>query len=137
MAVPQPLVTVVIPARNEASFIGPCLDSVLAQDHENLQVLVIDGASTDRTADIVRARSAADPRVELVDNPDAIIPAGLNRAVDVTKGEWFVRIDAHATVPPNYVSRAVELLSSGEWGAVGGRKDGVGVTPAGRAIAAV
>ena len=69
------LITVVVPARNEERFIARCLDSVLAQDARNLQVVVVDGASTDRTPDIVREYSARDPRVELLSNPDRIVPS--------------------------------------------------------------
>jgi succinoglycan biosynthesis protein ExoA len=133
----EPLVTVVIPARNEEAAIGPCLDSVLAQDWTNLQVIVVDGASEDATAAIVTKIAERDPRVELLHNPRGIIPASLNLAVSSAKGEWLVRIDAHATVPSDYVRRAAEHLQTGRYGGVGGRKDGVGRTPAGKAIAAV
>ena len=65
-AVDQELVTVAIPARNEEATIGPLLDSVLAQTHTELQVVVVDGVSDDRTRTIVEEYCAADPRVELV-----------------------------------------------------------------------
>ncbi|HYT80400.1 MAG TPA: glycosyltransferase family 2 protein [Actinomycetota bacterium] len=129
------LITVVIPAKNEESFIGPCLDSVLAQDEPNLQVLVVDGASTDGTSQIVDEYMERDPRVELLHNPDSIIPTSLNLALEAARGRWLVRVDAHASIPSSYVRRVVAYLRTGEWGGVGGRKDGVGVTPAGRAIA--
>jgi succinoglycan biosynthesis protein ExoA len=132
----EDLVTVVVPARDEEAFIGACLDSILASHHRNLQVLVVDGDSEDRTAEIVLARAALDPRVSVVENPDRLIPIGLNRALEAAEGEWLVRVDAHATIPPDYVGRAVTHLRDGGWGAVGGRKDGVGTTPAGRAVAA-
>ena len=132
----EDLVTVVVPARNEEAFIGDCLESILASQHRNLQVLVVDGASDDRTVEIVRACSDRDPRVSVVDNPDRLIPIGLNRALAAAEGAWLVRVDAHATIPPDYVGRAVAHLRSGRWGAVGGRKDGVGTTAAGRAVAA-
>jgi succinoglycan biosynthesis protein ExoA len=131
------LVTVVVPARNEEAFIGRCLDSILAQDQSHLQVVVaVDGASIDRTAEVVSAYAARDPRVELIQVEAATIPRSLNVALDAARGRWLVRVDAHATIPPEYVSRAVDHLRTGRWGAVGGRKDGLGVTPAGRAIAA-
>ena len=132
----EDLVTVVVPARNEEAFIADCLDSILASDHRNLQVLVVDGSSEDRTVEIVRSRAEQDPRVAIVDNPDRLIPIGLNRALAAAEGDWLVRVDAHATIPPDYVGRAVAHLREGRWGAVGGRKDGVGTTPAGRAVAA-
>jgi succinoglycan biosynthesis protein ExoA len=129
------LVTVVIPARNEEGFLGGCLDSVRAQDYRNLQIVVVDGASTDKTADVVRARMAADDRIELLTNPHRTIPRSLNQGVAAARGRWLVRVDAHSTVPADYVSIAVERLREGVWGGVGGRKDGVGKTSAGRAIA--
>jgi cellulose synthase/poly-beta-1,6-N-acetylglucosamine synthase-like glycosyltransferase len=130
------LTTVIIPARNEERFIASCLDSVLAQDEAHIEVVVVDGSSDDRTAEIVGEYAARDDRVRLLHNPERIIPVSLNLALEQAKGTWLVRIDAHATVPRDYVGRAVTHLESGRWGGVGGRKDGVGVTPAGRAIAA-
>ncbi len=132
----EPLVTVIIPARNEEDFIERCVNSIREQTHKNLQILVIDGDSDDATVEIVERIRAEDPRVEIVPNPDRLIPVGLNRAIERTRGEWLVRVDAHSTVPPDYVARAASHLVTGKWGGVGGRKDGVGLTPAGRAIAA-
>lgn len=130
------LTTVIIPARNEEAFISACLDSVLSQTEQNLEVLVIDGASKDRTAEIVKDYQQRDARVRLLDNPDAITPKALNVGLASARGRWLVRVDAHAAVPPDYVANTVRHLATGRWGAVGGRKDGVGVTPQGRAIAA-
>ena len=129
------LVTVVIPAADEEQFLPGCLDSVLSQNYADLQVVVVDGASTDGTADVVRAKMSQDPRVELVHNDRRNIPSSLNLALAKAKGRWLVRVDAHSTVPPSYVRTAVEGLREGRWGGVGGRKDGVGLTAAGRAIA--
>jgi succinoglycan biosynthesis protein ExoA len=133
---PPPAVTVVIPARNEALAIGACLDSILAQTWSDIEILVVDGASTDGTPAVVRSYSEGDPRVRLLANPRAIVPTGLNIALGEARGRWLVRVDAHAVVPPEYVERAVRRLETGQWGGVGGRKDGVGRTAAGRAIAA-
>ena len=130
------LVTVVVPARNEEANLGPCLTSILNQDWRNLQLLVVDGASTDGTGAIVRRFARRDQRVELLSNPQGSIPGSLNLALGAARGSWLIRVDAHASVPPDYISRLVHHLESGDWGGVGGRKDGQGVTPAGRAIAA-
>lgn len=130
------LVTVVIPTLNEERSISACLDSVLGQTHRNLEVLVVDGGSTDRTRSLVEAYSEVDSRVRLIDNPRKVPPAALNEAVRLMKAEWLVRIDGHSTVAPDYVARAVGHLRTGDWGGVGGRKDAVGLTDEGRAIAA-
>ncbi len=133
----EELVTVVVPARDEEATIRGVLDSVLSQTYRNLQVLVVDGASTDATPRLVEEVAAADPRVQLVRNPDRVIPIALNRAVDLAEGRWLVRVDAHSRISADYVERVVAHLRTGKWGGVGGRKDGHGRTPAGRAIAAV
>ncbi len=124
-----------MPARNEEASLGACLDSILAQDYTNLQVVVVDGASTDSTRDVTLGYADDDPRVELVLNDRANIPASLNLGLDAAKGTWLVRVDAHSVIPSGYVQRAVARLREGEWGGVGGRKSGRGETLQGRAIA--
>jgi glycosyltransferase involved in cell wall biosynthesis len=130
------LVTLVIPALNEERFLGPCLDSVRQQDYPNLQIVVVDGGSTDGTVGVVRQHMADDDRIELLHSPRRNIPTQLNLAVAQARSRWLVRVDAHSIVDPAYVRLSVERLTEGRWGGVGGRKDGVGQTSAGRAIAA-
>ena len=137
MQAAQDRVTVVVPARNEAAHIRACLDSLVTQDWDDLEILVVDGASEDATAAIVAEYAAVDDRITVLHNQERVIPISLNMALRHATGRWLVRVDAHATVPRSYVRTAVGLLSSGEYGGVGGRKDGVGRTAAGRAIAAV
>ena len=130
------LVSVIVPARNEEGFIGATLDALRAQHHRELQIIVVDGGSTDGTVGIVERHRAEDPRIELVHNPRGIIPAALNLAVAHARGAWLIRMDAHSTVGPEYVTTALARLKERRWGGVGGRKNGVGTTAAGRAIAA-
>ena len=131
------LVAVLVPARNEERSIAACLASIQDQTHRRLQIIVVDGASDDATPEILAKLAADDPRIEVVPNPRRIIPTALNLGLAAARGPWLVRVDAHSTVPPDYVRQALAHLRTGRYGAVGGRKDGVAWTPAGRAIAAV
>jgi succinoglycan biosynthesis protein ExoA len=131
----EDLVTVAVPARNEEAFIASCLDSILLQDHRNVQVIVVDGASQDGTPAILAGYANADSRVTIVQNPQETISRSLNLALAEARGRWFVRVDAHSTIDPTYVALATGHLRTGAWGGVGGRKDAVGLTPSGRAIA--
>lgn len=131
------LVSVLIPARDEAGRIESCLDSVLTQQGVDLQVVVVDNGSTDATADLVSAYGQRDHRVVLVRQPRPSIPATLNAGLDAARGRWLVRVDAHSTISPGYVARAVRLMTDGGWVGVGGRKDAVASSRTGRAIAAV
>jgi glycosyltransferase involved in cell wall biosynthesis len=130
------LVTVLVPARDEEQSIGQTLDSIVRQTYRHLQIVVVDDGSTDRTAEIVRRRATDDARIELVSSTRRGIPAALNQGLDVARGIWLVRVDAHSTIAPDYVTRLLAHLDRGGWGGVGGRKDGVGETAQGRAIAA-
>jgi cellulose synthase/poly-beta-1,6-N-acetylglucosamine synthase-like glycosyltransferase len=130
------LVTVIMPARNEEQAIGAALASVLGQTYRELQFVVIEGDSTDRTRSIIEERRAQDARVEILTNPVPNIAVSLNLGLAAARGRWLVRVDAHSTVPPTYVADLVARLREGTWAGVGGLKPGVGVTPAGRAIAA-
>jgi len=105
-------VSIVIPMRNEEAFVGRCLDSVLAQleGPEEFEVLCIDGASTDRTREIVLDYAGRDPRVKLVDNPAGIVPTGMNKAIDEAAGEVIIRLDCHAEYAGDYIRNCLKVL---------------------------
>lgn len=134
-SVGAPVATVVIPCRNERDTIAACLDSVQRQTEKRLQILVVDGMSTDGTRELLAWISSGDPRVHVLDNESRGIPYALNIGLAAAHALWLVRVDAHSTVPEDYVEHAVGLLSSGRWGGVGGRKVAVADTVRGRAIA--
>lgn len=112
-----PTVTVAVPTLNEAGHIDACLDAVEAQTYPFVvEILVIDGGSTDETRSLVRARSG----VRLLHNPRRIQSAGLNLALAEAKGEIFVRVDGHCQLAPDYVERCVHTLQETGAAMVGG-----------------
>ncbi|MGQ9574341.1 MAG: sugar transferase [Thermoguttaceae bacterium] len=114
--------SVIVLCRNEQKYIGPCLDSLLATqyDHRLLEIIVVDGMSTDRTRQIVAEYCRQHPVIRMVDNPKRIIPAGLNVGLREAKADIIVRIDAHAVYPPEYISRLVQGLERWDADAFGG-----------------
>jgi len=117
-----PFVSIVIPCRNEEPFIGPCLESVIANDYpkDRLEVLVVDGASEDRTREVVSGYTREHPWVKLLENPRRVTPAALNVGIREARGSIVMRMDAHSDYEPAYVSKCVRALE--EWSAdnVGG-----------------
>lgn len=106
-------VTVLIPARNEERDIDDCLRAVLAQDFpaDRLEVVVVDGASTDRTAEVAEKRLAGSSvRSSVVHNPTGTTPSSLNVGLAHATGAYLCRVDARSIVPVDYVRRCVELL---------------------------
>lgn len=134
-----PFVSVVVPVRNEARTIDACLDAVAAQDVPagRLEILVVDDGSTDGTPGLVeRAAERHDVPIRLLRSPGRYVPAALNAALAVARGEYFVRVDGHSAPTPDYVRRSVE--GNREHGAAlaGGWVRAVGSNGFGRAVAA-
>lgn len=104
--------SVICPIYNEEKHIAACLDSILRQDFpkEELEVLLVDGMSTDRTREIVQQYTAQYPFIFLLDNPKRIVPTGLNIGIRVAQGDVIIRLDAHAIYPDNYFSVLVDKL---------------------------
>lgn len=112
-----PSVTVAIPVLNEEQHLPALLRSLRAQTYDRIvEVLVIDGGSTDRTRELAKG----DPQVRLLDNPRRIQAVALNLALAEAQGEVFVRIDGHCEVDPSYVERAVDALQVTGAAMVGG-----------------
>jgi succinoglycan biosynthesis protein ExoA len=118
----QMLVTVILPVFNEEAFIERALTSILDQETPNfdLEILVIDGQSTDNTTRIVSTMADADSRIRLLVNQMKKTPFALNIGLREAKGEYVCILGAHAVYERNYVSACLkELLYRGAVGCSG------------------
>lgn len=104
--------SVICPIYNEEKYIGQFLDSLLLQDYpkDDLEILLVDGMSKDKTREIVANYIAQYPFIRLIDNPDKIVPCAMNRGIDAAKGDVIMRLDAHASYQPDYFSVLVNGL---------------------------
>ncbi len=134
------LVSVIIPMRNEERFVGKCLDSFLQQikSREDIEILCVDGMSTDKTREIVTKYSKVNHNIHLIENPSKIMPTGFNIAISKSKGDFIIMAGCHAEYAPDYIEKCLEVLRRTGADQAGGyfitvpSKD----TPTGRAIAA-
>jgi len=104
-----PFVSVVIPCRNEEKFIAPCLDSLIGQDYpkDRMEVLVINGMSSDGTKDILDNYSRKYPYIKHLDNFRKITPCAFNIGINNSKGDFIAIMGAHAVYDHEYVSKCV------------------------------
>ena len=104
--------SVICPIYNEEKYIVPFLDSVLQQDfsHDDMEVLLVDGMSWDRTRQIISQYIAKYPFLRLLDNPERTAPCAMNVGIKEAKGEVIIRLDAHALYPSNYFPTLVSRL---------------------------
>jgi len=104
--VTTPSISVVVAFFNNEDDLGDCLDSIAAQTFADLEVIMVDDASTDGSAEIARAKAAADPRFTLL-QPEHGGPGGArNRGVERARGEYLAFVDGDDVLPAN----AYELL---------------------------
>lgn len=120
----MPQVSIIVPCLNEETTIKSLLDAIRAQCYPmaEMEVVIADGMSTDQTRQYIQAYQQKYPEMKiiLVDNPQRIIPTGLNCAFMASSGKYIVRLDAHSVPNPDYVTKSVQLLESGVAENVGG-----------------
>jgi len=107
-----PTVSLILPIRNEATHIRGCLQSIAQQDfpHEQMEIIIADGLSTDDTKEVVEAFKPSDIPLIWLDNPGKIVPTGLNLAIRQARGEIIIRVDGHTILAPDYVRECVHAL---------------------------
>ena len=106
------LVSIILPCRNEEKYIEKCIQSLIANQSADfeLEIIVVDGMSTDKTVGIVTSYIQLFPFVKLFHNPEKTVPYAMNLGIANAQGEFIVRVDAHALFPENYVSTLVTNL---------------------------
>ncbi len=112
-----PLVSAIIPAKDEEETIADCLATVRAQSYPNLEILVVDDRSDDRTPEIARGIAEVDPRVRLISIED--LPPGwtgkthaLHVAAGEARGQWFWFLDADTRHEPESLAIVLEYARS-------------------------
>jgi glycosyltransferase involved in cell wall biosynthesis len=120
----MPKVSVIVPCYNEQSTIRLLLKALLKQTfpRADMEVIIADGISTDGTRDEIAAfqREFPDLDVRIMDNTLRSIPSGLNRAIEVSRGDIILRLDAHSKPYPDYIERCVAALEANRGDNVGG-----------------
>jgi succinoglycan biosynthesis protein ExoA len=130
-------ITAVVPTYNEEAHIGGCLLSLLAQRDlpGGLEILVVDGCSADRTADIVRSFPEYGTSIRLIQNPRRLQVYAWNLAMREAQGEYYAMIGAHAEYSETYFSDCLDVMMRTGAAAVGGVQRPYGETFLASAIA--
>jgi CDP-glycerol glycerophosphotransferase len=110
--VTSPRISVVAAFFNNEDDLADCLDSIAAQTFTDIEVIMVDDGSTDGSADIARAKAAADPRFTLI-SPEHGGPGGArNRGVERARGEFLAFVDGDDMLPANTYELFVHALES-------------------------
>ncbi len=134
-----PDIAFIVATYNEEGAIEACVRSLLEQRYpvDRIEVVVIDGGSTDRTRERVRALAAADPRVRLLHNPATIAASAFNIGVAATTAGLISLVSAHSVTEPDYAVVLADAFETSGAQLVGGRMEAAvaeGATPTAEAI---
>ncbi|MUH01598.1 glycosyltransferase [Scytonema sp. UIC 10036] len=101
-------VSIIIPAYNTSRYIKRAIESALSQTEQNIEIIVVDDASTDNTVEVVN--SFSDPRIKLLVNESNQGPSySRNRAIKEAKGEWVALLDSDDWYAPKRLERLLQL----------------------------
>jgi len=103
-------ISIIIPIRNEEKYIIECITSIINFDYpqEYLEVIFVDGESEDNTLKIIEAYMKDYSHIKVLKNIKRIVPTAMNIGLNIAKGEYICRLDAHASYPSDYISKLLE-----------------------------
>jgi len=137
MSQPLPSISILIPTLNEEHFIDGCISSLINGNYpkELIEILVIDGGSTDQTIQRVEQLSNIGNPIKLIHNTKKIVPAALNLGLSIAKNDFIIWVGAHAIYHDNYLTNSVQTLIDEDCASVGGVISPIAKTTTGKAIA--
>jgi len=106
----KPLVSVIVPVYNMASYLEEAIQSILSQDYPHLEVIIMDDGSTDNSLAIAHHLAQSDPRIYVYHQSNAGVAAARNKAIRFSKGQYILPVDADNWIEPSYLRRAVDVL---------------------------
>eukprot|EP01037_Dinobryon_pediforme_P002297 gene2297-2335_t len=96
----NPVISVLMPCFNGARWVSESIDSVLKQTFTDLELIIVDGGSTDGSVDIIQDYIKRDARIVLINRPGLGLSASLNLGIESARGEWIARLDADDIAEP-------------------------------------
>ncbi|AFG34298.1 glycosyl transferase [Fervidobacterium pennivorans DSM 9078] len=117
----QNKISIIIPVYNEEKTISKTLESLLNNDYKAIEIIVVDGMSTDNTKKILEEYVSKYPtKIKILQNPKKHTPAGLNIGIQNASGKYIMIASGHATYSENYISACVEAIESNLCDVAGG-----------------
>ncbi len=109
---PTPLLSIITPVFNGERFLAGCIENFLAQRCPEAEHLIIDGGSTDRSVEIIRAHAQAHPHIRWVSERDRGQSDAMNKGLAMARGAYVSFLNADDFYEPGTLRRVVELLRS-------------------------
>ena len=110
----QDKISILIPVYNVAPFLKQCLESVLAQTYQNLEIICVDDAATDKSAEILDTFAARDDRIKVIHKAqNEGLPQARKTAFEASRGAWVLNVDSDDWIEPDMVESLYYLAQAG------------------------
>ena len=96
----QPEISVIIPVYNAAEFLPRCLDSVLQQELQDIEIICINDGSTDNSEQVIKEYAGKDDRIKLISRPNKGAAAARNAGIKAAEGKYIAFVDADDFLNP-------------------------------------
>lgn len=106
-----PLLSVIVPIYNVEDYLGECLDSIRSQSYRNLDIVIVDDGSPDRSHDIALRHAARDKRIRIVRRPNGGLSAARNTGVAASTGDFLTFVDSDDIVTSDGLAAAMASLA--------------------------
>ena len=115
-------VSIVIPCKNEEKYIEKCINSFINStfDINQVEILVVDGNSTDKTREIVTRINQQYPQIKIIDNPKEKTPFALNIGIQQASGEYILIASAHSSFDNDYIEKIIAYFDTLQADVIGG-----------------
>ena len=104
-----PTVSIILPAKNSADYLNRCIDSVIAQQYRDWELLIINDSSTDSTSEIADDYAKSDPRISVYDSEGTGVSAARNTGLEKACGSYVSFIDSDDKLDPAYLSDLTDM----------------------------
>ncbi len=109
----EPLISVIIPVYNIEKYIYRCIESVVQQDYQNLEIILVDDGSTDTSGAICDQWAERDVRIHVIHQENGGLSFARNQGTKASKGEYLTYVDGDDDISADYVSMLWELTDQG------------------------
>ena len=114
----QPLISVLVPVYNIDRYIGTCLESIIKQSYNNLEIIVVDDGSTDRSGEICNLYAQKDNRIKVIHKANGGLVSARKAAMQIARGTYIGYVDGDDWIDPDYYSNLFSKISETECDAV-------------------
>ena len=118
----QPLISVIVPCYKVEMYVASCINSIISQTYKNLEIILVDDGSPDRSGMICEEYAAKDDRIKVIHKENGGLSYARNAAIDIAQGEYITFIDSDDTVSNDHIMTLFLLvekyqckLSVGQW----------------------